>query len=120
MGAYSAAAPWLLSNGLAHNTNLASDPNADGVNLLLAYAFKLDPQRNLSGSMPLPVITGNQMVFSFQTGVEGVTYTVQRSSDLKKWSTDGLILTGPNSDGVITATIQMTEPSIMMRVAVAY
>ena len=120
MGAYSAVAPWLLSKGLAYNATLSSDPNSDGVNLLMAYAFNLDPRQMLSKSMPLPVISGNLMSISFQAGVEGVSYSVQRSSDLKNWTTASINLSSPDSNGVRTATIEMNGTPAMLRVAVTY
>jgi hypothetical protein len=120
MGAYSAVAPWLLSKGLAYNATLSSDSNSDGVNLLLAYAFNLDPRQMLSKSMPVPVISGNIMSISFQAGVEGVSYSVQRSNNLQNWTTAGVNLSIPDTTGVRTATVEMSEPNTMLRIVCSY
>ena len=84
---------WLLANGLPSNANLQSDPNGDGVNLLMAYALDLDPKQNLSGSMPKPVCAANQISLTFHAASAGVTYTVESSTDLQTWSTAEVILT---------------------------
>lgn len=61
IGNLSATALWLVSNGLPPDSDMKSDTNGDGVSLLLAYALNLDPNLNLSGSIPQPVFAGNQM-----------------------------------------------------------
>ncbi len=53
------AAAWLLAHGQAYNANLATDANRDGVSLLMAYALNLDPQLNLSGSLPPATLQGD-------------------------------------------------------------
>jgi hypothetical protein len=108
MGAYSPAAPWLLSNGFAYNTNLQSDPNNDGVPLLMAYALNLDPNQNLASSLPQMTHTVNQMSMPFYSGSAGVTYSAETSTDLNSWSTNGVTISGPDANGVSTATVPMT------------
>lgn len=74
MGDPSPVAPWLLAHDLPRNADLQTDPNGDGVNLLLAYALNLDPRQNLRGSMPRPVVTANQMSLTFHAGSAGVKH----------------------------------------------
>ena len=47
----------------------------------MAYALNLDPKQNLSGSMPKPVIAGNQMSLTFYAGSSGVTYSAETSTE---------------------------------------
>ena len=119
MGDPSPASIWLITNGLPFNANLQEDPNSDGVNLLMAYALNLDPNQNLSGSMPQPVFAGNQMHLTFFAGNSDVNYTVESSTDLQHWSTDGVTLS--DLDAISkerTATVDMTSTCLFMRLVV--
>ncbi|MCX6874647.1 MAG: hypothetical protein NTW21_12700, partial [Verrucomicrobia bacterium] len=111
-------ATWLIENGLPHNANPQDDPNGDGVNLLLAYALNLDPQQNLSGSMPRPVCAAGRMSLRHYAGREGLTYTVEASSDLQTWSTTGVTVSGPDADKFRTASVPMTGPRCFLRLGV--
>ena len=118
MGDSSLKASWLFANGLPYNADMQSDPNGDGVNLLMAYALKLDPNQNLAGSMPKPVIAGNQMSLTFYSGSEGVIYTVEVSTDLKVWSTAGVTFSAPDANQFRTAMVEMSGPNCFMRLGV--
>jgi hypothetical protein len=120
MGAESATKPWLVTNGFAYNADLQSDPNSDGVNLLMAYALALDPNQNLSGSMPRPVFAGNQMSLTFHAAGAGVTYAVESSPDLRNWSTAEVLMLPPDANGFRTATVDMTAPCLFMRLVVSH
>jgi hypothetical protein len=111
--------PWLLTNGFAYDTNLQSDPNGDGVNLLMAYALNLNPNLNLSGDMPKPVYTANQISFSFYAGSEGINYSVETSTDLLSWSTDGVTVYAPDEKYVCTAIMNITSQNRFMRLVVS-
>jgi len=120
MGAPSPAVGWLLGQGLPYNANLQSDTNGDGVTLLMAYALNLDPAQNLRGSMPSPVIAGNQMSLTYYAGSAGVTYAVQTSTDLSNWSTAGVTTSGLDANNCRTATATMNGPCRYMRLVVGY
>jgi hypothetical protein len=112
---------WLLANGFPTDTNLQSDPNVDGVNLLMAYALNLNPRQNLSGNIPQPMLVGNQMSLTFYAGSAGVTYTVESSTDLQTWSADGVtVLVDPQDSNYRTATVNRTGPVRFMRLGVQY
>ncbi len=108
---------WLLSKGLPANSNLLSDSNGDGVNLLMAYALNLNPNQNLSGSMPQPVFMAGQMSLNFYAGTAGITYTVEASTDMQAWTTAGVTVSGPGINR--TATVAMTGPGRFMRLVVS-
>lgn len=110
---------WLTVNGFPANSAPNSDPNGDGVNLLMAYALGLDPKQNLSGSIPKPVITANQMSLTFPATAAGVTYVVQTSTNLSIWGTEGVTLSAL-SGGVRTATVQRIGPARFLRLVVSY
>jgi hypothetical protein len=114
-------ATWLRSNGLPYDANLQADPNGDGVNVLLAYALDLNPKQNLSGSMPRPVLVGNQMSLTFHAGSAGVTYTVESSTDLQTWSSDDVTIVEDSEDrNYRTATVTRTGPARFIRLVVGY
>ncbi|MEO8615932.1 MAG: leucine-rich repeat domain-containing protein [Luteolibacter sp.] len=108
---------WLLAKGLPANTDYG-DANGDGVNPLLAFALNLDPTQNLSAAIPQVGFTPTQMSLSFYAGTAGVTYTVQCSSDMKNWSTDGVSYSDVGE--IRTATADRTGTSCFMRLVVSY
>jgi hypothetical protein len=120
IGAYSSVAPWLLSNGFAFNANLQCAPNGDGVPLLMDYALNLDPTQNQSGSMPQPVISGNQMSLTYYAGSAGITYSVEASTDLQNWSTAGVTTSAPDANNFCTATVPITSSRGFMRLVVLH
>ena len=120
MGPSSAVAPWLVSNGYAFNTNLASSPNGDGVSLLLDYALNLDPTKNQSKSLPKPQVIGNQLSINYYSQSAGVAYTVQTSADLINWNTTGVQISGPDANGMSTATVTNPGQKRFMRLLTVY
>lgn len=117
---YSTISAWLLAHGFAFNAPVTSSPNGDGVSLLMEYALNLDPTRNESGNIPRPVFTGNQMSLTFYAGSQGVSYSVETSTDLQNWSAAGVTISAPNASGFSTATAPMTGSSCFMRLVVSY
>jgi hypothetical protein len=111
---------WLGSYNLPTNSQLSLDSNGDGVSLLMAYALNLDPRENLSGAVPQTVFTPTQMSLSYHSVADGVTYRVEVSPDLKTWSPVGVTVTGPDANGISTATANRTGEVRFMRLAVAY
>ena len=97
---------WLIEKEVlsAPYTGPASDLNADGVSLLLAYALDLDPGENLSDALPRPALSEDQLTLTFFGDRPGVDYAVQMSTDLVDWDTGGVILSDPDPEGIRTAT----------------
>ena len=88
------------------------------MSLLTAYAFKLNPTRNLSHSLPRPVFTKNDMNLTYYAGSDGVTYFAESSSDLKNWSMTGVTLSGPDANKNYTATVPVAGAKCFMRLRV--
>ena len=121
MGNSSPVSQWLITKGLAYNSDMTSTPNSDGVPLLMSYALKLDPTKNQSPNIPKPVVSGSQMSLTYYAGSQGVAYSVEACSDLQSWSTDGVIITGPDSNNNCMATIPIiTGTKCFMRLKVVY
>ncbi len=118
MGAATSVTSWLVTNNLPYDASLLDDPNDDGVNLLLAYALNLDPQRNLSASMPQPLLVGGHLSLRFYAGNIGVTYAVQASSDLLVWGADGVTVSGLDASQVRTATVNLPGSKRFLRLVV--
>jgi hypothetical protein len=111
---------WLLSQGLTFDSDLQSDANSDGVNLLMAYALNLDPDQNQSGNLPQPVFGASQMSLTFYAGNADVTYAVEVSEDMTNWSTEGVALSDPDANQMRTATVGVTGTSRYMRLTVSH
>ena len=119
MGEETALKTWLITGGFPYDSNLQSDFNGDGMNLLMAYALNLDPNQNLSGSMPKPLFTAGEMSLRFYAGTAGVSYAVEASGDMVHWSTDGVTISGPDANQNRTATVDHSGPNRFMRLAVS-
>lgn len=118
MGNETPVASWLIGNGLPFDSDLNSDPNQDGVNLLMAYALDLDPNKNLAGSMPRPVFAGHQMILRFFAGRAGVTYSVQASENMLHWGNDGVSISAPDENQFRTATVAVSGGARFLRLVV--
>jgi len=119
MGAYSPVPVWLLQNGFAYNAG-TSAPNGDGVSLAMDYALNLNPTQNESAAQPMATISGTAMSMQYYASSPGVTYTVETSADLVNWSSTGVIVSGPNANGIDTASVPMTGNAMFMRLRVTY
>jgi hypothetical protein len=112
------AAPWLVAHGFAYDTDLHLDHNGDGVSLLMAYALDLNPQLNLGGRLPVPVMDAESMTMSFHAASPGITYRVETSTDLRTWRTDGVTLSGLDADNKRTAAVRRDAPQRFLRLVV--
>ena len=110
---------WLSSNGLATNSNPHEDSNVDGVGLLMAYALNLDPDANLSGMTPTPVFAFGQASLSYWSGAAGITYRAEWSHDLQNWSTNDVIVSGPDANQMSTAVMPIVGQTFYVRLAVS-
>ena len=117
LGAWNPIFCWMLDNGFPPYTDVLSDPNFDGVNLLMAYALGLNPRLNLAGRMPKPVLSEQQMSFTFYAGSEGITYAVETSADLRAWAITSL--SSPDQNQRRTATVQVSGSRLFMRLVVS-
>ena len=114
------AAFWMNAHAASYNADLTGEPNGDGVSLLMDYALNLDPTRNQSASIPTAVVAGGQMTLTFYGGSAGVTYSVESSTDLQIWDTEGVTISDPDANNFFTATLSTTGPSQFMRLVVSY
>lgn len=106
---------WLIDNGFSPADTGTSDPNHDGVSLLAAYALGLDPNANLAGSMPVPVMTESGLQLTFQGNSDGVTYSAEGSENLDTWSGEGIVLSEPDGSGIRTALVPSGDPRCFLR-----
>ena len=97
------ASAWLSNHGFAPNTDLSLDLNGDGVPLIAALAFGLDPFQNLAGQLPQAQRIGNQLQWPFPATTPGVLYLLSHSSDLLTWSEDQLTFSPPDGQHEVTA-----------------
>lgn len=112
------AASWLLSHNLGYDADLNQDLNGDGVKLLLAYALNLNPTSNNSGNLPTVQLNGSFAEMKFYGLSQGVTYQVYMSTDLLVWKTEGVTLSAPDGNGIVTASIPVDWPQAFMKLEV--
>ncbi len=111
-------APWLVMHSIPHDTDLSTDLNGDGVNLLMAYALGLDPRRVLVSDLPKATVNGNKLEMSFFAGRNDIVYRVETSTDLSKWTTDGVNLSTSEANDYQTASILMDESAQFMHLVI--
>lgn len=112
-------ATWLLTHGLSHDTDLEVDLNGDGVSLLLAYGLDLDPNLNLRASLPFPGLSQGTLRMTFHAASPGINYTVETSTDLRTWTTDGVTLSDLDADNHRTASVNLDLPRRFLRLVVS-
>ena len=112
------AASWLLSHDLGYDANLSQELNGDGVSLLLAYALNLNPAANNSGNFPAVQLNGSFAEMKFHGLSQGVAYQVYMSTDLLVWKTEGVTLSTPDGNGIVTASIPLDWPQAFMKLEV--
>ena len=117
MGPESPIPPWLLENGLAHDSDINTDTNGDGVTLLMAYALNLEP-RNARAEMPEPIVTPSTLGLEFYASAPGIIYTVQTSNNLSTWVTNGIALSDVDLHGMRMATVDRDSPQRFIRLVV--
>jgi hypothetical protein len=119
LGAVSPVRLWLLENVFPYATNLALDNNGDGVSLLMAYALNLDPRSNLASSMPRAGLEGGWLSITYHAARAGITYRVETSNDLTTWTTEGVLVSAPDSNGIRTASVPAPDAARYLRLAVS-
>jgi hypothetical protein len=112
------AVVWLMENGYPYFTPLDQDPDGDGVSLLLAYALDLDPHRNPAASLPDPVLGADGLQIDFHATSPGITYRVETSDDLARWTTEGVVVSPPGADQRSTAVVPRDGASRFLRLVV--
>ena len=107
-----------MNYGLQYQTNLQTDPDGDGVNLLLAYALDLDPTLPQRRQLPVPVHDGNALSLNFPDSRPGLTYRAETSADLTQWTATGVTQSAPGPDGRSTSRVSLDAPSRFLRLVV--
>lgn len=94
-----------------------ADPEADGVENLKEFGFGLNPLLSDSFRLPQPMRVGNDLVISFTapSGVSGITYGAESSTDLIEWDP----VTDSESGTTHTFSIQVgPDPERFLRLTV--
>ena len=92
---------WLIEYGIVPDADISDDLNGDGVSLLMNYALNLYPTQNQAGNTPQLDFDNPQpgviSIWYYATQAN-VTYTVDTSTDLETWTTNGVTLTPLNGN----------------------
>ena len=64
------------------------------------------------------MLDGDSLSLSFHAARPGLTYTVQTSTDLRQWTTEGVVTSDPGDSGIRTATIPRDSPQRFLRLVV--
>lgn len=109
MGAADSTKVWLLENGEPYDADLSSDPNDDGVDLLTAYALDLNPNIDLSGSLPKGTPGPGVFSMTYFAGRTNVDYSVKTGGDLFSWTQNGVLVTTSNDTETASIALSPTN-----------
>lgn len=84
----------------------------------IACARDLDPRQNLHNRLPVPVIDRETLSISFYGAASGITYTVQTSTDLRNWITEGVTISDLSPEGIRRATVPRDTHQRFLRLVV--
>lgn len=82
---------WRIREGGGAEKHNLSDDDGDGVSLLLEYAFGLNPKVPDRRGLPEVGMFGENLSILFEEVRPDVDYTIETSTDLIEWKTDGVI-----------------------------
>lgn len=110
---------WLMAHQLPEDEGINRDLNGDGVDLLTAYAFDLDPHEQNGRKLPRPGIEGNSVIVRYHALSPGIRYFPERSEDLIDWVPMSSELVWSASGKLEQASWSMDSRSQYLRVRVS-
>ena len=113
------AESWLIAHGFETGLPMTSDPDRDGVPLLTAYAFHLNPHDRPQAGIPRAVIRDGRLHIRFFAGRNDVTYRAEASADLVSWSDANVALTPRDHLHFRTASIVLGGNERFLRLVVS-
>ena len=108
---------WLAQNGFPMDTELSMEAE-DGISLLEAYAFGLDPRLDRGGRLYVSTVESNRVGFSFYGANPWVEYVAETSVDLQRWTSEGVSITDPDQSGQRTAWVDRDSAARFLRLVV--
>ena len=85
------AATWMLQSGFDYSADMTQDGNGDGITLLHAYAFGLDPEAtNSPADLPQAEVVDGKLTLVIDQSSPSTHFDVQTSTDLINWSRSGM------------------------------
>lgn len=115
---YGAYASWRSFQGFPSSTPATSDPDADGIPLLLEYALNMDPKVASLFGLPVVTLAAGQLHLQYSQFRPDLLYQIEASSDLHHWSTDGIqtLQDGAEHTGSIPASAPAQRRFLRLRV----
>ena len=98
-----------MAHGFPPDADLQSDPNGDGVSLMMAFALGGDPNEGLRHRLPTTSVDADAIRLTYYSGNPEIRYVVQTSTDLRSWGTGGISISEPDAEGRRTATIDRAD-----------
>ena len=60
-----------------------------------------------------------ELSLAFHGSAAGIVYSMETSSDLQNWTTEGVSLSGTDADGRVTASVPRDSPQRFLRLVVS-
>jgi hypothetical protein len=117
MGTRNEVKEWLIGNDIAFDQSLESDPLGMGRSLLWYYAFNIPYVLGFSSPVGIKFQEG-MFELSFFAGRQDVNYSVEQSSDLFSWTTEGIEIFPLDEMGYKKASITTSSGRAFSRVKV--
>ncbi len=103
---------WLIQNHLAHDTAVDTPSERTGVPFLISYASSIGAGDYVH---PIPMPSENAVDYIFSGAREDITYLVELSKDLSTWTSTGVIISEPDSEGMRTASLNLNDGRCFVR-----
>ena len=87
---YSLYQQWKLDHSFALEAADDGDGDGDGLALLMEFALGTDPAAMSTSDLPVGQILGDVVALSYRRMHPELTYSVERSTDLQTWTTNGV------------------------------
>ncbi|MFT5108420.1 MAG: hypothetical protein ACI9UA_004064 [Pseudoalteromonas tetraodonis] len=109
-----------MAHGFPPDADLQSDPNSDGVNLMMAFAMDGDPNQDLRHLLPVASIDADAIRLTYYSGNPEIKYLIQTSTDLRTWGAGGVTVTAPDAGNRRTAIIVRAGAARYARLVVEF
>jgi hypothetical protein len=119
IGHFSPFKEWLIGHGMDHDLDPETDLNGNGLSLFDSFAFNLEPHE-INRPLVQKGISSHSLGLSYFSMAPWVAYLPLQSNNLVDWKTDGIVVAGPDADGISSAQVSVEGAPVFMRLKIDF